>query len=137
MRWSDIPRNPESRTLRQFAALCLVVFGGLACLEYFHERPVAAAVLAALAMALGPLGLVRPRAVRGVFVGWMMLAFPIGWIVSHVVLAFVYYGVFTPVGWFQRRLGRDALLLRRPRSGETCFRTRPQPADVRRYFRQY
>ena len=30
MTWNDIPRNPSTATLRQFAGLWLVFFGGLA-----------------------------------------------------------------------------------------------------------
>ncbi len=35
---------------------------------------------------------------RAVFVGMSYLAWPIGFVVSHVILALVYYLVFTPIG---------------------------------------
>src|SRR5262245_26479209 len=99
MQWSDISFAPPSRILRQFAGLWLIFFGGLACWQGFLEgNQTAALVLAALALAVGPLGLLRPQAVRPLFVAWMVLAFPIGWAVSRVLLAFLYYGIFTPVG---------------------------------------
>src|SRR5687768_8935989 len=98
MRWSDIPFDPSPRMLRQFAGLWIVFFGGLACWHGFvRGNTTVALVLGALAVTLGPLGLVLPRALRPVFVGWMILVLPIGWVVSHVLLAVLFYGLFTPL----------------------------------------
>jgi hypothetical protein len=136
MRWSDIPRNPSLKQLRQFAALWLLFFGGLACWQGLVRGNVLAGWLCAVAaLGIGPLGLAWPRAVRSIFVGWMVLAFPIGWMVSHAVMAFLYYFVFTPVGVFFRLIGRDALQLRR-QSLDTYWVAKPAAADVRSYFRQ-
>jgi hypothetical protein len=138
MRWYDIPRNPETRTLRQFAGLCLLIFGGLAVWNgVVHHRPVVAGVFAVLALGIGVPGLVAPRVVRPVFVGWMVLAFPIGWVVSHITLALLFYGLFTPIGLVMRLAGRDPLCLRPGPTTESYWTPRAAPADVRRYFRQY
>jgi hypothetical protein len=124
--------------LRQFAALWLVFFGGIAAWQGLARGRVGIAlVLAILAVAVGVLGLARPQAVRPIFVGWMILAFPIGWTISLILLGLVYYGLFLPLGLVFRLLGRDALLLR-PRPSQTTYWTpRSSPADVRRYFRQF
>jgi hypothetical protein len=138
MRWSDIPRNPTSRTLRQFGALCLLFFSAVALWEYFHEhRPVAAVAAAVAALTLGPVGLLRPKALRHVFVAWMVAAFPIGWLVSHLLLAVAFYGLFTPVGLVFRVIGRDSLSLRRSPTARTYWREKPTVTDVTRYFRQF
>ncbi len=99
MQWSDISFAPTSRVLRQFAALVLVVFGGLAAwYGVAREQPGLATVFAIVAVVIGPLGLIAPRAVRPIFVVWMVVAFPIGWTISRVLLALVFYGLFTPLG---------------------------------------
>jgi hypothetical protein len=138
MRWSDIPRSPSTTMLRQFAALWLVFFGGIAAWQWLARGRVGiAAAVAALAIGVGVLGLARPQAVRPIFVGWMILAFPIGWTVSLILLGLVYYGLFLPLGLVFRLLGRDALQLR-PRPALTTYWTpRSSPADIRRYFRQF
>jgi hypothetical protein len=138
MRWSDIPFSPPPRTLRQFAALWLAFFGGMAAWQgIMRGRVGIAAGLAALALVVGGLGLARPALVRPIFVGWMVLAFPIGWTVSLVLLGLVYYGLFTPIALAFRLTGRDALRLR-PRPGDATYWTpRPAVADIRRYFRQF
>jgi hypothetical protein len=110
MTWSDLPWRPSERTLRQFAGLWITFFAFLAYVNgALRGNSGLALTFAALAVTIGPLGLIRPRTLRPVFVGWMLLAFPIGWSVSHLLLAVLYYGVFTPVGLFFRLKGRDAL----------------------------
>jgi hypothetical protein len=138
MQWSDIPRDPPPSRLRQFAGLWILFFLGLAAWQGLgHGRRAVAAVCAALALSLGPLGLIRPQALRPVFVGWMVLAFPIGWLVSHTLLALVYYGLFTPLALVFRVIGRDALALKRPRAATSYWQVRPQVTDPRRYFKQF
>ena len=39
----------------------------------------------------------------------MVLAFPIGWTVSQVILLLMFYGLFTPIGLVFRLIGRDPL----------------------------
>src|SRR5437773_822447 len=129
MQWSDIPFRPSSRTLRQFAALWLAFFGSAAAWQALvRDNGTAAVVLGALAVTVGPIGLAWPRLVRPVFVGWMVLAFPVGWLVSRVVLAVVFYGLFTPVGLLLRALGRDVLALRRRADRVSYWEPKPAPA---------
>ncbi len=138
MQWSDVARKPNDRMLRQFAGLWLGFFLALAAWQgWGREHRGWAAVLTALALTIGPLGLLWPRLVRPVFVTWMVLAFPVGWLVSHLVLALLFYGMFTPVGWFFRLIGRDTLALRRPTDRESYWEIKPQATDARRYFRQF
>jgi hypothetical protein len=127
-----------SRTLRQFAALWILFLGGLACWDAFgRDRPGRALVWAGLALAIGPLGLVKPAAIRPVFVGLMAVTAPIGWAVSHVVLGILYYGVFTPVGLFFKLIGRDALARRYRPDLDSYWEPKPAPRDVRSYFHQF
>ena len=44
----------------------------------------------------------------------MVLAFPIGWTVSQVMLAMMFFGLFTPIGLVFRLIGRDPLHRARP-----------------------
>jgi hypothetical protein len=138
VQWSDIPFEPPARTLRQFAALWTVAFAGLACWYGLARGDTTTAlVLAALAVTVGPLGLAWPRAVRWIFVGWMVAAFPVGWVISRVVLAALFYGVITPVGLVFRLAGRDALQLRRRPAPETYWAPKPEVTDLRRYLSQF
>jgi hypothetical protein len=138
MRWSDIQRDPPRKTLRQFAGLWLFFFGGLALWELLGRgRTGLAAVFALLAVTIGPLGLTRPQSVRLIYVGWMVLAFPIGWTISQVMLAGMFFGLFAPIGLVFRLLGRDPLQRTRRPELESYWAPKPASADVGRYFKQF
>jgi hypothetical protein len=136
MQWSDLPRDPPPRLLRQFAFLCLVFFGVLAWRAWSHRSASLAVVLGVIAVGAGLLGLARPRALRPIFVGWMVLAFPIGWLVSNILMGALFYIVFTPIALLFRILGRDALELRR-REVTSYWSPKPVIEDPRRYLREY
>ena len=137
MQWADVPLNPSTRMLRQFAALWMLVFGGLAAWNgAFHGDSTTAFVLAIVAGVGGPLGLAAPRAIRPVFVAWMVVAFPIGWVVSRLALLLLFFGVVTPVALVFRMTGRDALGLKRRPGAGTYWTRKPGAPDVASYFRQ-
>jgi hypothetical protein len=98
---------------------------------------IAASVLALLALTIGPLGLARPEWIRWFFVGWMIMAFPIGWTVSQVLLAVIFYGLFTPIGVIFKLLGRDPLQRARRPEVKSYWAPKPVPTDLRRYFKQF
>lgn len=138
MQWSDIQFRPSTTTLRQFSGLWLGCFGGLALWEGFvRGHTTAATVLGLLALGVGVAGLIEPRVARPVYVAWMVLAFPIGWTVSQVILAILFYGLFTPIGLVFRIIGRDALHRSRQPGLETYWAPKATPADPRRYFKQF
>jgi hypothetical protein len=137
MTWSDLPRNPSRKTLRQFAGLWLLVFGSIGSWHLLAEqRALSGGVLLALAFGLGVPGLIRPRLLRPLFVGWMIAVFPVGWLVSRLVLGVLFYGVFSPLGlWFRLR-GRD-VLRRRRRGAASYWSPKPAPAGAVSYYRQF
>lgn len=132
------PRAATAHMLRQFAALWLVIFGGWAGVAAIgHGAAARGLALAALALTVGVPGLVRPEAIRPLFVAAMGLAQPIGWLVSQALVAFLFYGIVTPLGVAFRALGRDTLG-RRPHPADPSYWVpRAAPVDVRRYLRQF
>jgi Saxitoxin biosynthesis operon protein SxtJ len=138
MKWSDIPFQPTRPVLRRFAGAWLIFFLVWAGVQtYGRGHPRAGLILAALAVGVGGIGLVKPQAVRWIFVGWMVLAFPIGWLISQLMLALLFFGIFTPLAVFFRLRGRDVLRLRRPSGAQTYWMAKSTPENVRTYFRPY
>jgi hypothetical protein len=136
MNWSDVPRQPTTRVLRQFGGLCLLFFGMLACRCALRGADWAAVTLGLLAACGGLAGLLRPRWLRPVFVGWMVLVYPVGWLVSRAVLALVFYCVLTPLALAFRWTGRDVLGLRRV-ARQTYWEEKAEPDGPAEYLRQY
>jgi hypothetical protein len=138
MTWSDIPFKPTTKALRQFAAAWLVFFLAFGAHQYLVRRHHEAGVaLMSLAVVIGVLGLVKPAAVRWIFVGWMVLAFPIGWVISGLMLLLMFYCVLTPVAVVFRIRGRDLLKRKRAPEGNTFWTPKAPPQDIRSYLRQY
>ena len=137
MQWSEVVAPPSSRKLRQFAGLWLVFFAGLGLWRLTRGHAgIDGPGLMVLGVVVGTLGLVRPGAIRLIYTGWMIAAFPLGWTVSRVMLAGLFYLVFTPVAAVFRLMSRDALRLRRPQTMSTYW-TEHRMADVQEYFRQF
>ena len=138
MRWADIQFQPNRSTLWQFAVLWLVFFGGVALWQALVKgRPSLGLSFAALALVVGLAGLTRPEWVRLIYVGWMVLAFPIGWTVSQIMLLVMFYGLFVPIGLVFRLIGRDPLQRARPSGRESYWSPKATPADLKRYFKQF
>ena len=74
---------------------------------------------------------------RLVYLGLVRLAFPIGLVVSGLLLAFIYFFVITPIGVIRRTVGSDPLRRARDeRAGSYWVRYDP-PDQARRYFEQF
>jgi len=134
----EIDRHPSSRKLRQFAGLFVVAFGvaGFLVLRRSGSWEAALAIWT-VALLVGVAGLVRPPAIRLVWVGMIYLAFPVGWVVSHLLLAVVLYLVFTPIGLLLRLLGRDPLERRFDPQATSYWTPHRQADTIDRYFRQF
>jgi hypothetical protein len=138
MQWSEVVARPSPKLLRQFAGLFLGVFLALAGWRVWQGQADAwAAALATLALAVGIAGLVHPPAVRFIYTGWMIVAFPIGWTISRLALALMFFAVITPVALFFRIVARDDLQLRRGDRDASYWRPKHGPEAVRQYLRQF
>lgn len=134
----DVNWSPSPKQLRQFAG-ALAVFLGLLAAWLWHKTYGAPLVgaLAGAGVLAGIVGLVRPTWMRWVYVSWMALAFPIGWLMSHLLLATVFYLVVTPIGAIMRLCGYDPLRRKLDRQASTYWLKRQPPDDAQRYFKQF
>jgi hypothetical protein len=135
----EINREPTTREIRQFAlfwlpAFCILVAGWLG---YRLAAWPAAAGLVGVGLLSGVVGVLRPGWMRIALMGWMWAAFPIGWTVSHLLMASIYYLVVTPIGLLMRLAGRDPLARKFDRNAETYWTPRVEEVDPARYFRQF
>ena len=141
-----IQRDPSKRQLAVFAAGWAVLLGLLGAVLFWHSgRPGLAAVCWGSALGVPLAGLLSVRLLRLVYLGTLWAGLPIGWVLSHLVLAVVYYGLLTPVGLVMRVAGRDPLDRRFDPAASSYWTPRapeaePSEQDDRaldRYFRQY
>jgi hypothetical protein len=133
-----IERNPSRRQLNVFGVVWLIFFGIVGGLILRGTGLwAAAAAVWALAVAVPAAGWMFPGFMRIVSVGMAYAAFPIGLVISHLILAVVYYLVFTPIGLVMRLFGYDPMNRRFDPDAETYWVARDGEPEVRRYFRQF
>ena len=139
MRVIQINTDPTRRQLNQFGFIWMgfVAFFGTVIFFKFHNPSLARGLWMA-AVVVPFVGWVFPRFMRWVFVGMSYLAFPIGFVVSHVVLAAVYYLVLTPIGVLTRLFGYDSMKKRFDPEAKSYWVERPESeVEANRYFRQF
>jgi MFS family permease len=143
----EINWRPDVRTLRQFGFIALFGFGFLAAIawwEFFvfsaglgEARPIVAGVFAGLAVASAFFSLVAPRANLPIYLGLTVLSYPIGFVLSHVIMGFLFFILISPVGLFFRLTGYDPLHRRFDREATTYW-VDPRPRRGKEsYFRQF
>ena len=129
--------NPERRQLRQFAGIWLPAFCALVGWSiarktgYWHEVEIGWVVAGFISIA----GLVFPPLIRPIFVGLILLTYPIGWVVSHLLLGLIFYVVVTPIGLLLRATGHDSLDLKSPQ-GSSMWKRSVGKTDATSYLRQ-
>ena len=91
----------------------------------------AAGVLAAV------FSLVAPKANRPIYVALAVIALPIGFVLSYVIMGTLFYLLITPVGLVFMLTRRDSLHRAFPSPAESCW-SDARPARPReRYFSQF
>ena len=129
--------NPGRKQLRQFAGIwfppfCALVGWSIARKTgHWHEVEIGWAIAGISSIA----GLVFPPLIRPIFVGLILLTYPIGWVVSHVLLGLIFYGIVTPIGIILRLIGHDPLQINAP-LGNSLWKSPTGKTDPASYLRQ-
>ncbi len=132
-----INRHPSLHDLRIFAAVGVIVFSVLSYTMQLKGSFTASMVLLFAAFFLLFAGLLTPRSLRLIYLGAIYLTFPIGFVLSHLILAAVYVLVFTPVGLTMRILGYDPLRRRREPLRSTYWEPKTTARSPASYLKQH
>ncbi|MBN2417639.1 hypothetical protein JXO52_17530 [bacterium] len=102
--------NLSGKNLRKFG----LFVGGIFLLiglymEYRHVVSEWRFVLFGVGAMLMALGAVYPRSLTYVYRFWMGIAFTVGWLVSRVLLAVIFYGIVTPIGLVMKLFGKNPI----------------------------
>ncbi len=131
--------NPTPAKLRQFgwiAPVMLVVIGGV-LMWRFNLSPAWPIALGGFGLALFLLSRISPALIRPVYIGLVLMGFPIGWVVSHLVMMIFFFGVVTPIALIFRLAGRDLMHRRLDPTAKSYWTEHLGSDTVERYFRQF
>ena len=136
--------DPPKRQLQQFAfiavvglpliALVVLRFCGLGW-AFGHPAVLIALGVGVLQLVLFLAGF-RPLT-RAVYVVLMIVALPIGFVLSHVLMAVIFYLVMTPIGLVFRLIGRDAMGRKRDPKARSYWHDRGPARSPASYFKLY
>ncbi len=134
----DINTNPTHRDLRWFGLLLPLFFAVIGTLAWRRTGSLTPAT-----MLWGAGGLVTgvfagwPASRRRIYVGWMYAVFPIGWVLSHLLLGVIYFLVITPIGIAVRVFRGDPLDRAFKRDAPSYWTAHTPASRVDRYLRQF
>ncbi len=105
--------KPSVTMLRQFGWIAVLGFPLIAVVILFNwldwQPNAVVYCLFGLGGLSGVLAMAAPKALQPIYVIMMLVAIPIGFVISMVLLRLIYYLMFTPLAlWFRIR-GRDAM----------------------------
>lgn len=80
---------------------------------------------------------ISTKLVRPVFVGLTVVTFPVGWLISHVVMVLFYYIVISGVGLVFKLLNRDPLHMACNPEAESYWMRYEHKRTAKDYFHQF
>ena len=131
--------NPPREQLSQFGWFSLFGFPAIGGVMWwkFGVPETVFWVLLSVGVSVFAASRVDPRLVRPVFVGLMLIAVPIGVVISFVLIAAIYYLMVTPFGILFRAFGKDPLDKRPDPTLPTYWHERGKPRPAASYLRLY
>ena len=138
MKISDLNIRPDAKMLREFGIVALFGFGLVGTLIGMKwDAWQASYALWGLGAVSCSLALIRPQLLLPLFVVLMIVAFPIGFVISNVILLILYYGLFAPIALVFKVIGRDSLSRTLEPETKTYWISRDTEKPVAQRFKQY
>jgi len=139
--------RPDAKILRQFGFIAVVGFGFVAAIAHFEllifamglgsAKPYVVYGFIGLAAYSGVFSLIYPKANLPVYLGLTVVSYPIGFVLSHVIMGTLFFGIITPTGLVMRIIGRDPLDRKFEPEAESYWHDCRPARDKASYFRQF
>ena len=131
--------NPARKDLRDFGRIAIIATFLLAILLHVIKGLTLkwCAVIVGFGLFVFLCSLISIKVTRWIYLGLTLLTFPIGMVVTFVLMAVFYYLLLTPVGLLFRLLKRDPLRRKFDSSVESYWIQRRPTDNIKRYFNQF
>jgi hypothetical protein len=134
----DLNKNPTSRELKIFGVLFAMIFALLGAVFWWHAGWETAALVVWKSAGFILLAyIIAPQIRRPIYLIWSYALYPIGYLITLVLMGVVFYLVITPTGLLMRLFGRDPLSRKFRPEAESYWIRRREDASLDRYFRQW
>ena len=133
----EINKNPSAKELNWFGILLGIFAGLVGGWLWWGGSPFAARLVWGILGGLTVVYFLVPPLRRYIYLGWLYAAFPIGYVVSHIIMGIVYFGVVTPVGIIMRALGKDPMQRGFDKAAKSYWVEHRTAREASRYFKQF
>ena len=139
--------NPDRDALRSFGWIALGGFSFIALLAWNEwlvfayglggARPYFSAAFVALGLLSALFSLFAPGWNRPIYLGLALISFPIGFVLSYVIIGTLFFGLITPAGIIMKLIGRDAMRRSFEAEAPTYWTNARPERSNESYFRQF
>lgn len=131
----SVPKRSDLRNFGLVMAVVLALIGGYL---WYQDAVGPAQTFGWVAGGFFVVGLVLPITLTPIYFPWMWLARILAFVNTHLLLAIVFYTLFTFIGLFMRLLGRDPLDRKIIPDRDSYWQRRePSLLDREHYLRQF
>jgi len=110
-----------------------VILGILACVAvYRHSWSMPYLVVLTLGFLLS--GILKPMLLKQVYLGWMALAIGMGFVMTKVIMAILFFGVFTVGGLIGRLFSKDMLDQQYESHAQTYWKPHVKSSDAKKHL---
>lgn len=135
--------HPKAKDLRSFGGIFLGGFVVIGLIKYFWpfervftQNKTVGVWFIGIGVVVGAIGLTGTKLALPFYWIWLGIAWLLGNIMSRVVVAALYYLLFTPMRVLNNLVGRDKLQLKRPET-ESYWLPISLPTEPEKYERQF
>ncbi len=138
MALTEINWNPTKRELSIFSVALSFLLCLIAAFSYKATTSIPLVVaMGSVAILLSVTGFFFPQHIKPIYVAWMVLFYPVRWIVSCLLIAVVYYLVIFPIGMTLRICGQDLVGKRFDTQALSYWKAKKEIRKETDYFRQF
>lgn len=135
----EIDYNPNRKKLRDFGLIALVASIVLSLVLYFFKHLAIQWIFVIIGIGLFIFlsSLISLRLTKIIYLGLTYLTFPIGYVLSFLVMSIFYFLIITPVGLVFKITGKDPLHKKYNKAAKSYWIKRQAPDKLDRYFHQF
>jgi hypothetical protein len=122
---------------KKFAIGLSIIVAIIATIQYFYNHTIYIYLYISSILIL-LIGLISPIIIKPIFILFSYLGFVLGWFMTRLILAFLFYLIFTPIGLLIKLTGKKLLDTKFPGNGESYWIDRDNSDyTVENYERQF
>ena len=143
----ELNLRPSASTLRNFGFIAVAGFGFVSVIAWYEvlifslglgsaREPVAIAFGALAAMA-GLFSLVYPKANLPIYLGLTIATYPIGFVLSYLIMGTLFYLIIAPIGLLVRTFSHDPMARETLPDAASYWEDAPGARPHASYFKQF